>query len=521
MAQSIRNLALGSKIRDSLGNKFIVIAHDHYSSNEVTLMSEASIGKRIMNTNYNSNYNFGSSDLSYYLNNDYLSTLDSNLRNSIKISDIPYRDLLTHSSYSDKTLRTKVFIPSLKETGVDGNNSSSGEVKMPYLQSILKSVFGYNSVWTRTEYITSSSATAGSHFYIIYNGSSTVYRAGDSEYHVFPIFNLNATSLVSDSANGGYYSFIFNVPPVIKNISNIKGNYGSRTDITYTVTDNDDSNLSHYISLDNGSTYTSISPNRVGDNYTYSHVFNVLGTYYCRIKVTDSAGNSVTSNGFTVELNSVAPIVNIVSVVDKIVTFKTSCQTHSISKVEILINGVIVKTYTNGFDFNLIYEIDRTSLNAGKNAIRIMSTSTGGLSTHRDIEVTKTTYNLPPAGTKVIIGSDTYSITNAKLNGSNQIYTLEKYLLSNVSKGQEIKITQDSIKVLCSLSNLENTKDFKEMKLVKTKKLKGQFEGYVEEKYELENEGRYSAIKIQTERFNNNIESEIIELQQYFDYMED
>ena len=59
------------------------------------------------------------------------------------------------------------------------------------------------------------------------------------------------------------------------------------------------------------------------------------------------------------------------------------------------------------------------------------------------------------------------------------------------------------------------------MKLVKTKKLKGQFEGYVEEKYELENEGRYSAIKIQTERFNNKIESEIIELQQYFDYMED
>ena len=230
---------------------------------------------------------------------------------------------------------------------------------------------------------------------------------------------------------------------------------------------------------------------------------------------------SVISNGFTVELNIVAPIINIVSVVDKIITFKTSCQTHSISKVEILINGVIVKTYTNGFDFNLIYEIDRTSLNTGKNAIRIMSTSTGGLSTYRDIEVTKTTYNLPPAGTKVIIGSDTYSITNAKSNGSNQIYTLEKYLLSNVSKGQEIKITQDSVKVLCSLSNLENTKDFKEMKLVKTKKLKGQFEGYVEEKYELENEGRYSAIKIQTERFNNNIESEIIELQQYFDYMED
>ena len=80
---------------------------------------------------------------------------------------------------------------------------------------------------------------------------------------------------------------------------------------------------------------------------------------------------------------------------------------------------------------------------------------------------------------------------------------------------------QDTVKVLCSLSNLENSTDFKEMKLVKTKKLKGQLEGYVEEKYELEGEGRYSAIKLETERFNNTIESEIIELQQYFDYMQD
>ena len=59
------------------------------------------------------------------------------------------------------------------------------------------------------------------------------------------------------------------------------------------------------------------------------------------------------------------------------------------------------------------------------------------------------------------------------------------------------------------------------MKLVKTKALKGQLEGYTEEKYELEGEGRYSTIKIEAERFNTSVASEIIELQQYFDYMED
>ena len=59
------------------------------------------------------------------------------------------------------------------------------------------------------------------------------------------------------------------------------------------------------------------------------------------------------------------------------------------------------------------------------------------------------------------------------------------------------------------------------MKLVKIKKLKGQFDGYVEEKYELEGEGRYSTVKLEAERFNNDVESEIIELQQHFDYIED
>ena len=46
------------------------------------------------------------------------------------------------------------------------------------------------------------------------------------------------------------------------------------------------------------------------------------------------------------------------------------------------------------------------------------------------------------------------------------------------------------------------------MKLVKAKKLSGIFEGYIEEKYELEGEGRYSTIRLELERFNNNSENE-------------
>ena len=71
------------------------------------------------------------------------------------------------------------------------------------------------------------------------------------------------------------------------------------------------------------------------------------------------------------------------------------------------------------------------------------------------------------------------------------------------------------------MSNLENVKDYKEMKLVKTKKLKGDLKGYVEEKYELQGEGRYSTVKLEMQRFNNNVSTEVLELQQYFDYLED
>ena len=80
---------------------------------------------------------------------------------------------------------------------------------------------------------------------------------------------------------------------------------------------------------------------------------------------------------------------------------------------------------------------------------------------------------------------------------------------------------QDKASVKCSLSNTTTNKDFKDMKLVKSKILKGDFEGYIEEKYELSGEGRYSTIKLELERFNSNSENEIIELQQAFDYMED
>lgn len=517
MAQSIKNLALGSKIQDSKGNKFIVIAKNHYASNEVTLLSEQSVAKLQMSPTPSQITEYPNTEVAYYLNNDYLKTLDGQLQTAIKVTSLPYSDSISGSQFTDKTVYAKAFILSAKEIGVStsGVYNYPNETTISYMNDNRRTIFT-DYTWLRTENIVSNT----SHFFVT-KGEYTLSSSLNGAYNVQPVFNLSDNVLISDDVSAGYYSFVFNEPPVIQNINNIIGNYGSTTNISYVATDNDDSELTHYISFDNGTKWQEIKPTRNGNIYTYSHVFSELNTYYCRIKVVDGAKNEVVSNAFTITVNAVAPKVNIVSVVDKVVTFKANCITSEVSKVEILINDEVVKTFTNGFDFNLVYEIDRNNLNIGKNSIQIKATSQENLIGYASLEASKTKYNLPPVGTKVIIGGIEYTISNASENGSNQTYTLNNNLVNQVKKGDIVQVTQDSVKVLCSMSTLENVKDYKEMKLVKTKKLKGDLEGYVEEKYELQGEGRYSTVKLEVQRFNNNVATEILELQQYFDYLED
>ena len=512
MAQSIKNISIGSKIKDSNGNSFVVIARNHYSSNEVTLMSETFIGQMKMSQYSNPQIDYSTTDVAHYLNNEYLNSLDTNLSKAIKVTKVSYKDAISSTQSTNKTVDTKVFIFSSTEVGfANGTGGSSIDYVVNNRQTIFK-----EECWTRTEHIPNSDSL----FEVVFD--EYIFSIAANAYcGALPVFNVDNSLLVSDDVTNGYYSFIFNEPPVIQNINNIVGNYGSTTNISYVAIDNDDSELTHYISFDNGTKWQEIKPTRSGNIYTYSHVFNELNTYYCRVKVVDGAKNEVVSNAFTITVNAVSPTVNIVSVVDKVITFKANCITSEVSKVEILINDEVVKTFTNGFDFNLVYEIDRSKLNVGKNSIQIKATSQENLVGYADLEASKTKYNIPPVGTKVIIGGIEYSISNASEEGSNQTYTLNNNLINQVKKGDIVQVTQDSVKVLCAMSNLENVKDYKEMKLVKTKKLKGDLEGYVEEKYELQGEGRYSTVKLEMQRFSNNVATEILELQQYFDYVED
>lgn len=523
MAQPIKNLTLGSIVVDNKGNEFVVIAKNHYQNlidkglDTVLLWSKNPVkviqmSKTQLNMRH---FSYDNSDVDYYLCNKYGNTLQNDLLDHIQATEIKFADRVDHATGNTKSALRKFFILSLKELNFSGVDV--GGTPVNYFSNNNKRANGYEYWTTHESFSDSFETTMG---IVTANGgksfSSISFSGG-----VVPAFNIDSNVLVSDNVEDGKYRLIFNNPPVINIIQNIKGNYGSPTKIIYTATDSDDNNLTHYISFDNGDMWQNINPTRISNTYTYTHIFNELKNYNCRIKVVDSANNEVVSNMFVVSVNSVAPSVVIVGANKQVITFKVNCATESISKVEVLVNSSIKHTFNSGFDFNLSYEVNREHLGSGRNSIEIRATSSAGLMGSKMLEANKTTYNLPPVGTKVIIGSIEYIIQGVSQSGANQVYTLNSALKSDVEKGEPINILQDNVKVKCALSNVSNQKDFKDMRRIKVKNLKGNLEGYVEEKYELEGEGRYSTIKIEAERFNNEMESEIIELQQYFDYVGD
>lgn len=526
MAKSISSLALGSKIKDSKGNIFTVIAHNHYGTGETVLWDTGYTHTTKLYSSETAYVKYTSTEADYYLTNTYPKRLPSELLNYINTTSI---QIINPSTARKETIKRKYFILSMTELwgdeGIHENEESIGKKfsyfnnrNNIYLSGSAHSKYD-NTLWTRTP------CTGDTDYFVVYYSSDdreyqdycepTTYQYGVRS--TFTVSNI----LVTDNVSNGYYSFVFNQPPVIENIQSIEGNYGSPTNITYVATDGDGDSLTHYFSKDNGNSWEEISPTKVNNSYTFSYLFNELNTHTCRIKVVDSNGNSTTSNMFTVSINELAPTISILSAIDKTITFKVGCITSEISKVEIFINNTLVNTVTSGFNSSLSYTINSDNLTQGKNEATIKATSVANLVGTRDFEINKSSYNLPPVGTKVIINNVEYTITKATENNGLQNYTLDRQLETNVNINDEISILQDRVRVKCGLSNISNIKDFKEMKLVKNKKLKGAFEGYIEEKYELEGEGRYSSIKLELEKFNDNIDTGIIELQQYFDYKED
>ena len=518
MAKSISCLTTGSKIIDSMGQTYIVIAQNHYKDGQTTVWTENCVTSMKMSSLTSGVLNYESTDVNSYLKNTYPNTLSDTIKRYTVDTEIPFTDIVSDSIQTQRFMTVKYFLLSEKELCND-NGYESNHKAITYLNTDNKRNCGV-SYWTRSERFSTSIGNVFT--YISMHGYNHGYNCSvKAKHYIRPAFNLSHELLVEDKLENGYYKIIDSVPPKVSNISNLIGNYASDTTINYEVINEEGHELTHYFSTDNGDSWQVIKPTKNGDKYSFKYVFDEIKTHYCRIKVIDAINSSNTSNMFTVTVNHSVPNITILGHNNLDVRFKANCITSEITKIEIYVNDVLKKTITENLDFTQTYSIDKLLLTNEKNYVQIKATAQSGLIGTKDIEVRKTTHNIPAIGSKVVINSNVYTVESASKSGNNIVLNLVETLIEKVSKGDLISILQDNVNVKCSLSNMESKLDFKDMKLVKVKTLKGDIAGYIEEKYILEGEGRYSAIKLELEKFNNDVNTEISELQQMFDYLED
>lgn len=523
MAISVSYLTEGSRILDSKGNAYILVAHNHYGNGQATLLSEKCVTEMAWSSLATGSLSYETSDIHNYLKSTYVNSLSSALKDHIVTTSISYVDILSASMKETRTISTKCFLLSSTELGASPLTEPSKAISYLGSQGNRRCDTEY---WTRTEMtrIGVYASDTKNAFAVIFangfnNGGSGGY-ANDAR-GVRPAFNVSYSLMVEEDVNYGYYRLIESNPPQIKNISNLTGNYGSATIINYTVINESGNKLTHYFSTDGGSTWQLISPVKNGDNYYFNYVFNEIKTYNCKIKVVDTENNSATSNMFSVSLSHSVPNITILGHNKLDFRFKATCATSEINKIEIYVNGSLKKTLTENLDFTQMYSIDKTLLTEAKNTVQVKATSKGGTVGTKDLEARKTSYDVPVVGSRVIINDVVYTVESASKVGTNIVLNLKEALEEKVLKGDLISILQDNVKVKCSLSDIESKIDYKDMKLVKIKTLKGELAGYIEEKYILEGKGRYSAIKLELERYNSSIDLNVAELQQMFDYLED
>ena len=76
MARSISYLTTGSKIIDSMGQTYIVIAQNHYKNGQTTVWTENCVTSMKMSSLTNGVLNYESTDVNSYLKNHHLSKIN-------------------------------------------------------------------------------------------------------------------------------------------------------------------------------------------------------------------------------------------------------------------------------------------------------------------------------------------------------------------------------------------------------------------------------------------------------------
>lgn len=155
------------------------------------------------------------------------------------------------------------------------------------------------------------------------NGSSyyEIKPSGNSDYSYFVSYSTPGTRTckVRVTDNSGLTAttptFYINVkdvsggggttdnPPKVYTTGDIDTNVSQSFTILYTATD-DKGIDKHEFSDNNGSSYTTIYPIKSGDNYKYSMSYSSSGTRSCKIRVTDTKGQTATTATFYINVKA-------------------------------------------------------------------------------------------------------------------------------------------------------------------------------------------------------------------------
>lgn len=365
MAQSISNLALGSKIKfgkysvngeTAQDITWIIVAKSHtgYPSNSVTLLSEYAIDKRMVDnpeTTHLRGWNYYAvSNIDQWLNSDskagewYSAAHSNDAPPSSGKSPYQNRPGFLNAfsavekqcilSTSIKSLNTsdtvatisrKVFLPSISE--IAGNtisgqyegsmwaNMAGKERTVKYSSQAMADNADVTSElaiwWTRSQYTT---GTVDQLCYIETDGGYNAHYV-NQEYGIRPALNILSTSLVSDTLdNSGYYNLLLNTAPsapaTITPPATVYG--GKSNSISWSkAIDPDGDALTYRLECSiNGGTYTQIYS---GASTSYAHLvpFGTTSVAY-RVRATDPSGAASeykTSTTITV-INNNAPVIS-------------------------------------------------------------------------------------------------------------------------------------------------------------------------------------------------------------------
>lgn len=108
---------------------------------------------------------------------------------------------------------------------------------------------------------------------------------------------------IQSSSGGGGSGGGTDNSPTISAVRDMSVKTSQSFTINYTASD-DKGITKHEFSDNNGSSYTTIYPSSSGNSYSYSKSYSSEGVRYCKIRITDSGGNTTVSNTFSINVTS-------------------------------------------------------------------------------------------------------------------------------------------------------------------------------------------------------------------------